>query len=79
MAFENERVEYPEQLARWVTETRPGTTVDLVWVRGEVRRTGRASLAESPDSLLGRVPAASLRAPVVAQPMSPVLVDDPRR
>ena len=58
---------------------RPGTTVDLVWVRGEVRRTGRASLAESPDSLLGRVPAASLRAPVVAQPMSPVLVDDPRR
>jgi S1-C subfamily serine protease len=79
VAFENERVEYPEQLARWVTETRPGTKVDLVWVRGEVRRTGRASLVESPDSLLGRGAAGLPRAPVVAQPTPPVLGDDARR
>ena len=51
MAFEDERVEYPEQLARWVSETRPGTTVKLVWVRDEVRREGTASLGEATDSL----------------------------
>ena len=79
VAFDDERIEYPEQLARWVTETRPGTTVDLVWVRGEVRCTGRASLAESPDSLLRWIPAPSSRAPVVAQPAAPAPGDDARR
>lgn len=51
VGFESERVEYPEQLARWVAETPPGTTVALVWVHGDERRSGRVSLAESRDSL----------------------------
>ena len=51
VGFESERVEYPEQLARWVAETPPKTVVTLVWVRGDERRSGRASLAESRDSL----------------------------
>jgi S1-C subfamily serine protease len=79
VAFDEERVEYPEQLARWVTETRPGATVDLVWVRGEVRRTGRTVLAESPDSLPREGPAASLRAPGAAPPATAVPGDAPRR
>lgn len=49
VAFDGERVEYPEQLARWVATTRPGTAVSLVWVRDEIQRTGRAVLAESPE------------------------------
>ncbi len=51
VGFERERVEYPEQLARWVAETPPGTAVTLVWVHGDERRSGRVSLAESRDSL----------------------------
>jgi S1-C subfamily serine protease len=51
VGFERERVEYPEQLARWVAETPPGTAVSLVWVHGDERRSGRVSLAESRDSL----------------------------
>jgi S1-C subfamily serine protease len=51
VGFESDRVEYPEQLARWVARTLPGTPVNLVWVRGELRRTGRAVLGESRDSL----------------------------
>ena len=51
VGFESERVEYPEQLARWVAETPPGRMVELVWARGDERRSGRTSLAESRDSL----------------------------
>jgi S1-C subfamily serine protease len=51
VGFENERVEYPEQLARWVAETPPKTVVTLVWAHGDERRSGRVSLAESRDSL----------------------------
>ena len=51
VGFERERVEYPEQLARWVAESPPGTAVTLVWVHGDERRSGRVSLAESRDSL----------------------------
>lgn len=51
VGFERERVEYPEQLARWVAETPPKTVVTLVWVHGDERRSGRVSLAESRDSL----------------------------
>ena len=51
VGFERERVEYPEQLARWVAETPPGTAVTLVWAHGDERRSGRVSLAESHDSL----------------------------
>ena len=51
VGFDLERVEYPEQLARWVAETPPGTAVTLVWVHGDEQRSGRVSLAESRDSL----------------------------
>jgi S1-C subfamily serine protease len=51
VGFESERVEYPEQLARWVAETPPKTVVTLVWVHGDERRSGRVGLAESRDSL----------------------------
>jgi serine protease Do len=48
VAFDGERVEYPEQLARWVGATAPGTTVKLVWARADMRREGRVTVGESP-------------------------------
>jgi S1-C subfamily serine protease len=51
VAFERERVDYPEQLARWVAATRPGRAVELVWVRDEIGHTGKATLGESPDAV----------------------------
>jgi serine protease Do len=48
VAFEGERVEYPEQLARWVAQSPPGAVVALVWARDGAERAGRAVLAESP-------------------------------
>ena len=51
VAFEGTRVEYPEQLARWVAGTRPGTSVDVVWVHDELQRTGRVLLSESREAL----------------------------
>lgn len=51
VAFERERVEYPEQLARWVAASRPGSVVDLVWVRDELRHSGRIALVESPEAV----------------------------
>lgn len=51
VAFDGERVEYPEQLARWVAQTRPGTTVRFVWVRDELQQEGRVALAESPEAI----------------------------
>ena len=51
VAYERERVEYPEQLARWVSATRPGVTVEMVWVRDEVGHNGKALLGESPDPI----------------------------
>ncbi len=66
VGFEQAQVEYPEQLARWVAQSRPGTTVSLVWVRDGVERRGRALLTESPTPLPGwiandRVPAGTAR------------------
>jgi len=49
VAFDNERVEYPEQLARWVAETKPGTVVKIVWAHNEMQRVGRVALGESPS------------------------------
>lgn len=49
VGFDGERVEYPEQLARWVAAARPGTLVQLVWVRNELQQSGRVALGESPD------------------------------
>jgi len=48
VGFDGERVEYPQQLARWVTASRPGTAVDLVWVRDELQQRGRVVLGEAP-------------------------------
>jgi serine protease Do len=51
VGFEGDRVEYPEQLARWVAATRPGVSVGLVWVRNELRRAGSVTLSEAPAPL----------------------------
>jgi serine protease Do len=51
VAYERERVEYPEQLARWVSAARPGAVVELVWVRDEIGHNGRTTLGESPDPI----------------------------
>jgi len=53
VAFDGERVETPEQLARWVLATPPGREVTLVWVRREVGYSGTVVLEESRE----RVPA----------------------
>ena len=47
VAFDRERVEYPEQLARWVATTPPGRVVEVVWVRNEHPHTSRVTLGES--------------------------------
>jgi serine protease Do len=49
VAYAGERVEYPEQLARWVAATPPGTPIDLVWVRDETAIEARAAVGTSPD------------------------------
>ena len=49
VAFDSERVEYPEQLARWVAQTPPGTGVNLVWVHDGMERKGRVPVGESPS------------------------------
>jgi serine protease Do len=51
VAFENQRVEYPEQLARWVAAAKPGTASRLVWARDEMQRVGTAVLTESPTDI----------------------------
>ncbi len=58
VAFEGERVEYPEQLARWVAASRPGSGIHLVWAHEEIQHTGRATLGESPEA----APAWAMRA-----------------
>ncbi len=47
VGFDRERVEYADHLARWVSSTRPGAAIDLVWVRDEVQQRGRIVLGES--------------------------------
>ena len=57
VAYDGERVETPEQLARWVLATPPGREVVLVWVRRDIGHTGTAGLRESrargPQGLAG--------------------------
>jgi len=48
VAYEAERVEYSEQLARWVAATPPGTAVEMVWVRGETPHNARVVIGRSP-------------------------------
>jgi serine protease Do len=50
VGFDWDRVEYPTQLARWVTVTRPGARVSLKWVRGDTLVSGKVALTESPHS-----------------------------
>lgn len=63
VGFDGNRVEYPEQLARWVAATQPGVVVDLVWVRNDIRHSGQVTLSESPSALpeWAVVPGASTR------------------
>jgi S1-C subfamily serine protease len=51
VAYDHERVEYPEQLARWVGATPPGSAIELVWVREEIAENGTVTLGESPDAV----------------------------
>jgi serine protease Do len=48
VGFEQDRVEFPAQLARWVSTSKPGTTVQLVWVRDDLQHSARVTLTESP-------------------------------
>ena len=49
VGFDDERVETPEQLARWVLATPPGRSVTLVWVRRDIEHNGSVVLSESPE------------------------------
>jgi serine protease Do len=51
VAFEDQRVEYPEQLARWVAAAKPGTSSRLVWAHDEMQRVGTVVLTESPTDI----------------------------
>ena len=50
VGFDRERVEYADHLARWVSSTRPGTAIELVWARNEIQQKDRIVLGESPDA-----------------------------
>jgi len=67
VAYDGERVETPEQLARWVLATPPGRTVALVWVRRDIGYNGTVVLKESPE----RVPQWLAGAVVDPQPDGP--------
>ncbi len=74
VAYEGERVEYPEQLARWVAATPPGTAVDLVFVRNETGQTVRTVVVESPNPMplwVSREPATE-RAPTTTARISQI-------
>jgi serine protease Do len=51
VAFNGERVEYPEQLARWVAVAGPNAVVRIVWVRDELRQEGTTRLDEAPSAI----------------------------
>lgn len=73
VGFDDERVEYPEQLARWVSETRPGTAVRLVWVRAETPREGTVRLGEATEPLPSwALPGGGRRAAAPAAPGAPL-------
>jgi serine protease Do len=64
VAFDDERVEYPEQLARWVAATRPGVSVKLVWAHNDINRSGRIALGESAEA----APEWAMRSQVASTP-----------
>jgi len=51
VAFDRERVEYPEQLARWVAASPPGAITEMVWVRDEIQHVAKVTLGESPQAV----------------------------
>lgn len=51
VAFGSEKVEYSEQLARWVAVAGPGAEVRLVWVRDELASEARVRLDEAPSAI----------------------------
>ncbi len=51
VAYDGERVEYSEQFARWVAATPPGTEVEVVWVRNDMRQSGRVAVGESRETI----------------------------
>jgi len=53
VAFRGERVEYPEQLARWVAGTSPGATVEIVWAREETGMNATLALDQAPPEPAG--------------------------
>ncbi len=66
VAYDGERVEYPEQLARWVAATPPGTVVTLVWARNDMQRTGRVAIGESHETIPSWMRLETEDAPVAA-------------
>lgn len=73
VAFDQGRIEYPEQLARWVAETRPGTPVQLVWARNGLAKSGRVRLGESPVEVpqwVATAPPAPVAAPAAPAPQA---------
>ncbi len=70
VGFERDRVEYADQLARWVTASRPRSAVELVWVRGDVRHSAKVTLGLSPDTMprvASATPAATASGPSAAR------------
>jgi len=51
VAFNGVKVEYPEQLARWVAVAGPGALVKIVWVRDELGHEGNVRLDEAPSPI----------------------------
>jgi len=51
VAFNGVKVEYPEQLARWVAVAGPGAMVKIVWVRDELGHEGSVRLDEAPSPI----------------------------
>jgi serine protease Do len=49
VAFEDQRIERPEQLARWVAASQPGSSAHLVWARDQVQMSGRVVFGQSPE------------------------------
>lgn len=66
VAYDGERVEYSEQLARWVAATPPGTVVEVVWVRNDMRQSGRVAVGESRETIPSWMRVEGIEAPVAS-------------
>jgi serine protease Do len=50
VGFDGERVEYADQIARWVATAAPGTEVEIVYARGQTPHSGKVTLTDSPNA-----------------------------